>query len=159
MSGIAVVTVLVGFSISSGYLSLPNESQESEDLNGADEAEVSKVSVVTETRITELVNNFYSNLVKAIPPESNETAAQSAYDLLATEAKALRGEDMTLPSFIAYFAGVQEAPEQGFEVGEVLLGSEETYQVLTSWKYSSGNMEKIFYVVSVNDQYLIMAIL
>ncbi len=87
----------------------------------------------------EVVALFCENFFDAAPPRFDNEAAKNAYMLLsASTQQDLNGIRAGLSGRLAIFAGIHEAPDQGFHVTGTLAETEETAWVETCWHYDSG---------------------
>ncbi len=182
LSGIAVITVLIGVLVASNVFTLGDQNKgagilEEEDYNPLDQQEEQSegevVSALAASKSEAVVTEFYTRL------ESGN--AEQAFVLLAEEARNLKEDGMTVSDFVENFAGVEQSapdeavpeddeqpadqselsgmPEQGMGIEGVTKESDNLYEVKTVWSYSDNvNVEKTFLVLAEEDQFLIMAV-
>lgn len=104
-----------------------------------------------------VVKTFCDNFFKG-PPAINEQGVMAALDLLSQKAK----QSMTVigpsPSAaLASFAGVQNVPDQGYTIDGISEGAEKA-TIKTTWKYSSGLVNKTFDLEKENGNWKINSI-
>ncbi len=85
---------------------------------------------------------FTKSLFKVAPPLLDRAAIKTAIDRLSDKAK---GQIKSLAD-IAYFAGIQELPDRGYNIIEIYKKDNRAL-VKMRWNYSGGPVLKNFYMV------------
>lgn len=80
----------------------------------ADEATMQEEQTAPE----DVVESFMDYFLASAPPEVDEDAVDNAVALMSEGAKMQLGEDFSSSS-LAAFMGVQDIPDEGYEIGEV----------------------------------------
>lgn len=151
---VAVILVLAG-----GYMLYTQQGAvttpvEPEVTGEAEESAVLDVEADVKAVVTDYMNYFE----QAAPPEADTDAADNAYDLLTERAQSLKEEGIAVSSYLAQFSGVQDLPDEGFEIDFVATGPGDTKEVTTTWKYSGGAVQKVFYLENVDGDWFIDSI-
>ena len=90
----------------------------------------------------EVVAVFCENFFDSAPPNHDQMAARLAYKLLSNSTQSdLSGIRAGLSSRLSLFAGVQDAPDLGFQIMRIIDKTDEWAWVETRWDYSGENNE------------------
>ncbi len=111
-----------------------------------------------DTELKSIVSSYMGNFEMSAPPESDAESAEKAYALLTERAQNLKEEGTSTSAFLAQFSGVQDLPDEGYEITSITTGPGNTKEVNTTWNYSGGDVAKTFYLESVDDIWLIDSI-
>lgn len=80
---------------------------------------------------------FVQDVIKAAPSSDDDAAVTRIYEALSTRARAEVAVD-TLTSDIALFMGIQDVPDQGASVEDLVIDSEAEATLIVGLNYSSG---------------------
>lgn len=104
-----------------------------------------------------VVGNFIDSFVSASPPKANQYALESAVDLLSEGAKAGMDESPTSGN-LAMLLGVQDVPDEGYEIGEVIYKENKAsnikdglVEISVVLNYSGGDTERFFLLSKVDE--------
>lgn len=108
-----------------------------------------------------VVGNFMENFVSASPPAINQEALKSAVGLLSEGAKASMNES-PIAGNLAMLLGVQDVPNEGYEIGEVVYkdnkasGIEDSLaEINVVLKYPGGDTERLFLLSKIDNMWQI----
>lgn len=107
------------------------------------------------------VNSFLTNFILSVPPTTNTEAVEKASSLLSEGAK-MGMEDEPTSGDLAMLVGVQDIPDNGYEIGNVVYKDnvaadieDGLAEVSVTLKYSGGDVEKVFLLSKVEDSWQI----
>ena len=104
-----------------------------------------------------VVGDFLDSFASAGPPVSSQEALEKAAYLLSEGARAGVGEAPTSGD-LAMLLGVQDIPDEGYEIGEVVYKDNEASgikdglaEINVVLKYSGGDTERLFLLSKIDD--------
>jgi hypothetical protein len=107
------------------------------------------------------VDTFLTNFILSGPPSANEEAVENAASLLSEGAK-MGMEDEPTSGDLARFVGVQDLPDNGYEIGNVVYKDnvaadveDGLAEVEVTFKYSGGDVVKTFLLSMVEESWQI----
>jgi hypothetical protein len=107
---------------------------------------------------------YCEEFFKSAPPNWNKEAAKNAYNMLSSRAqKNLPVQIDVLSGRLALFAGVQDIPDEGFEIVGLVDSGKNSAIVETKWNYSADLIRdtatiRVFYLVKEGGKWKIDAI-
>ncbi len=96
--------------------------------------------------------NFMLDFLEIAPPDANEEAIERMYEALSVSAR----EIVSLENFveeIPLFIGVQDVPEQGVSVENLIIIDDENAEFITGLNYSSGRILRKLTLVAENGEW------
>lgn len=118
------------------------------------------ISEGVDSSISNLINEFFTNLAGSAPPTSDIDSSAAAANLFTAEAKS------KIPNINGMYAlapvvGIQDLPDRGYEIKDVAFEESKaeegsnTADVTVILKYSGGNVQRLFKLVKVEDTWKI----
>ena len=156
---VITVSVLVIFAVAGVILLTRNGAQETTLVETSNEINEEVVIEETENLLgpENTVDSFLSNFILSTPPSADEEAVENATMLLSERAK-MGMEDKPTSGDLARFVGVQDIPDNGYEIGEIIYkdntasGMENGLaEIEVTLKYSGGDVVKTFLLSEVED--------
>ncbi|MGI5826297.1 MAG: hypothetical protein ACOX50_02695 [Patescibacteria group bacterium] len=96
--------------------------------------------------VRQVVEKYLQLVPFSGPPEVDETAIETMFSLLSKAGQERVSSGPGKSAGFAMMAGVQDLPDQGFDVQTVTVTGQ-TAEVETSWNYSGGMVLKKFQLV------------
>lgn len=142
----ALIILAIGFLLSSNG----GSDDLSQDIPVSDKQIYQDRGESGNMRAEDTVSSFMENFIASAPSEGDMETLDAAVSLLSEGAKLGMGEDPTSGD-LASMLGVQDFPDEGYQIGEVTyLENEATgeenalAEVEVSLNYSGGDTERIF---------------
>lgn len=148
------ILMVIGLAVLAGAFLFNNYNNSGPQLSGSEGTQTPELTDNTDTsevrqrdRVVaeipqEIVANFIESFIRSAPPTSNAQALADASSLLSDDVKMGMPTELTSGD-LARFVGVQDIPDNGFEMGDVTY-SDNTAEVQTTFKYSGGDTVKVF---------------
>lgn len=116
--------------------------------------QVESIASQDEGTIRQVVEKYLQLVPFSGPPEVDETAIETMFSLLSKggQNRVLAGPSKS--AGFAMMAGVQDLPDQGFDVQTITVTGE-TAEVETKWNYSGGMVLKKFQLVKEDNSWKI----
>jgi hypothetical protein len=106
-----------------------------------------------QTDLAQPVAEYLELLPESGPPNINPTAVEQMVGLLTANAQSQLLEPHSRG--LAMFAGIQDLPDQGTSIAEIIGVSQTQAEVKTIWNYSGAQSLKTFIMVNENGSWKI----
>jgi hypothetical protein len=121
-----------------------NDAQPAENVANP---EINQAAVIPSDEDAEIVGFlFIQDFIASAPPETDEAAKVRAYNALSTEAKTGVSED-TLARDLADFVGVQDVPNQGVSIEDLVKPAVDRAQLIVGLNYTGNYAVKVINLV------------
>jgi hypothetical protein len=158
--GLAIVLIITAFLVLS-----QNEPKDIVEKASPVPSVISeKDNTETTTGAEDTVRTFMNNFLQAAPPEADERALDEAVLLLSEGAK-MGMETEPTSGDLAIFVKIQNPPDQGYEIGEVIYkdnpatGEEKALaEVTVTLEYLEADLEKVFQLSKFEESWKIDAV-
>jgi len=156
---IAIVVALAWFNLGSGFMSpkvadvleeesLPVPEEESADIND---------EIVIDDEAEKAGFQFVLDFIEVGPPSMDEAAANRAYQALSSTAQASIDQE-TLSRDLAMFVGVQDMPDQGVSMENLVLTEDGSAILTVGLNYSGGRTLRAITLIEENAEWKVDAI-
>jgi len=131
--------------------------QEQEELPVIEEA-TSADQMVVEDEEAEIAGfQFILDFIEVGPPNMDEAAANRAYLALSSRAQADMNQE-TLSRDLAMFVGVQDMPDQGVSVENLVFTTDDSAILTVGLNYSGGRALRAITLIKENDEWKVDAV-
>ena len=163
---IAIVVALAWFNLGSGFMSpkvtdvleeesLPVPEEESADL---EDEMIMDDELSQKAEEAERVGfQFILDFIEVGPPSMDEAAANRAYQALSSGAQANINQE-TLSRDLAMFVGVQDMPDQGVSVENLVLAEDGSAILTVGLNYSGGRTLRAITLIEENAEWKVDAV-
>jgi len=163
---IAIVVALAWFNLGSGFMSpkvadvleeesLPVPEEESADIN--DEIVIDDELSQKAEEAEKAGFQFVLDFIEVGPPSMDEAAANRAYQALSSTAQASIDQE-TLSRDLAMFVGVQDMPDQGVSMENLVLTEDGSAILTVGLNYSGGRTLRAITLIEENAEWKVDAI-
>jgi hypothetical protein len=131
--------------------------QEGEEMPPvSEEANIDQI-IVEDEEAEKAGFQFILDFIEVGPPSMDQAAAERAYQALSSRAQANINQE-TLSSDLAMFVGVQDMPDEGISVENLVLAEDGSAILTVGLNYSGGRALRAITLIKENDEWRVDAI-